>query len=119
MIKKIVLPLFLLFGLSACGDTLDIKSKPVEPQVVQPENPAPVKMYPVQWTVVTKDTLKDFISKISSKQSTDNFVFIAIDSTTYENIRLNFDDLRRYIQQQQAIIVYYKNITTINTSDKK
>lgn len=112
MIKKLLI-IPLLFGLTACGETLDIKTSGAEGQIVQPENPAPVQMYPVQWNVVTKDTLKDFLAKVSAKQNTENVVFIAIDSTTYENIRLNFDDLRRYIQQQQAIIGYYKNITTI------
>ena len=35
--------------------------------------------------------------------------YIAISVKDYENLSLNFAELRRYIEQQKEIIVYYEN----------
>lgn len=60
-----------------------------------------VKIY-----VVTKENIdqfeKDFVKKNGS------LVYIAISVKDYENLSLNFAELRRYIEQQQQIIVYYE-----------
>jgi len=48
--------------------------------------------------------------------------YVVLSMKDYENLAINIADLRRYIEQQTEIIVYYENAvkpdTTDNTTDK-
>jgi hypothetical protein len=99
--------------LAACDETpLSVVSTPATLTVTHPVPPAPVSMLPVQFRVINQGNLSAFISELAQQQSTDNVVFIALNTQDYEHLALNVADLRRYIQQQQQIIVYYRGITT-------
>ena len=56
--------------------------------------------------VVTEENYDEFVEKFSAKNG--NIAYIAISVKDYENLSLNFAELRRYIEQQQQIIVYYE-----------
>lgn len=60
-----------------------------------------VKIY-----VVTKENIDQFEKDFEKKNG--SLVYIAISVKDYENLSLNFAELRRYIEQQQQIIVYYE-----------
>jgi hypothetical protein len=64
--------------------------------------------------VVTRETLASFMDELSRSQGNSSPVFIAITTRDYENLSLNLSDLRRYIEQQQAVIIYYRQLTTRN-----
>lgn len=102
-----------LIGLSACSSTssIEVSTKPIDIEVAKTADPEAVQMLPVKFRVVTKDTLDSFISELAKTQNGVP-VFIAITVKDYENLTLNFADLRRYIEQQQSVIVYYRNMTT-------
>lgn len=112
MMHKILTAVFCMSLLSACASSskIEISSKPIELQVASPADPAPVQMLSVRFRVVTKDTIESFLAELAKSQS-GTPVFIAITTEDYENLALNFADLRRYIQQQQGIIVYYRNMS--------
>ena len=61
-----------------------------------------VKIY-----VVSKLNYKDFIKAYAKKNGADSYIAISVKD--YENLALNFAELRRYIEQQKQIIVYYEN----------
>jgi hypothetical protein len=61
----------------------------------------------VQWYVVTEENFAEFIEKYE-KEHGKPWVFYATPVRSYEAMALNLAELRRYIQQQQAIIVYYE-----------
>ena len=69
-------------------------------------------MQPVNFRVVTKDNLDAFIQEIGKTQSSSNPVFVAISLNDYENLSLDLADLKRYIEQQKSIIVYYETVTS-------
>ena len=73
-------------------------------------------MHPITFKVVNKDNIDSFIQTLSKAQGTSNPVFIAITTKDYENLSLNLADLRRYIEDQQSVIIYYRNLTTHNNS---
>jgi hypothetical protein len=110
---KNLLAVFSILLLSACssGD-LRIISKPLEIDVAKAADPTGVQLTPVNFRVVTKETLSLFIDELSKTQATGSPVFIAMSMSDYENLTLNFSDLRRYIEQQQAVIVYYRKMTS-------
>ena len=60
----------------------------------------------VYFYVVTEDTLDAFKERFVKEQG--DFVFYAISVRDYETIALNMAELKRYIEQQQVIIIYYE-----------
>ena len=60
----------------------------------------------VHFYVVTEDTLDAFKERFVKEQG--DFVFYAISVRDYETIALNMAELKRYIEQQQVIIIYYE-----------
>ena len=44
-------------------------------------------------------------------------IFYAISVRSYENLALNMADIKRYIEQQSEIIVYYEEAVTEDISD--
>ncbi|CAB4122509.1 hypothetical protein UFOVP29_30 [uncultured Caudovirales phage] len=101
----------LCLGLAACGGTqsLEVDTVAVKLQIIQPEPPAPIKPIPVQFKVVSRSNQAAQVNLLL----TDSEAFIALTTKDYENLSLNMADITRYLKQQQAIIEYYKKMTTV------
>jgi hypothetical protein len=69
--------------------------------------PKPLTLNDVQWYVVTEENFEEFIEKYQREHG-EPWVFYATPVRSYESMALNLAELRRYIQQQQAIILYYE-----------
>lgn len=110
MNKIFLLGMILLLTACGSGTSLQIFSQPVQIDVARAADPEAVRMLPVQFRVVTGDTVDSFLAEIRTAQSGATPVFIAITTKDYENMSLNLADLRRYIEQQQAVIVYYRSV---------
>jgi len=72
--------------------------------------PKPINLTDTQVYVVNKDNLEAFIAEFTEQNGELAFVALSID--TYENLALNISELRRYINQQNEIIVYYEKAMT-------
>ena len=57
--------------------------------------------------VVNKDNIDQFVEDFTAEHG--EFAVVALSIDNYENLALNIADLRRYINQQTDIIVYYEN----------
>lgn len=77
--------------------------KTVVPTVSRPK---PVQLTDTKVYVVTKDNLESFIKEFSELHG--EVAFVALSMRDYENLALNVAELRRYINQQTEIIVYYE-----------
>jgi len=110
MIKYVMLMGLML--LTACGTrSLQITSAPAQIAVTQAVDPEPVTMLPVNLNVVTPENMDEFITQLRNNQSTQNTVFVGITIRDYENLSLNLAELRRYIEQQQAVITFYRRMS--------
>jgi len=78
--------------------------KTTVPIVAQPKA---VQLNDVKIYVVSKENYEEFVKEFEAKNGAD--AYIAISVKDYENLALNFAELRRYIEQQKQIIVYYEN----------
>ena len=83
--------------------------------------PKPVQMNDIKIYVVSpNENLEEFKKEFEAKNGAD--AYIALSIKDYENLSNNFAELRRYIEQQKAIIVYYeeavKPLDTDTTTDK-
>ena len=79
--------------------------------------PKPTNLNDVRVYVVNKEILKDFIKEFIAENG--DLAFVALSMKDYENLALNVAELRRYIEQQKQIIVYYENAVTAKPEKKK
>ena len=64
----------------------------------------------IYFYIVTEDTFDEFKERFVKEQG--DFLFYAISVRDYETIALNMAELKRYIEQQQVIIIYYEKAVT-------
>ena len=69
--------------------------------------PKQVQLNDVKIWVVSKENYDEFVKEYAKKNGSDSYIAISIKD--YENLSLNFAELRRYIEQQKQIIIYYEN----------
>jgi hypothetical protein len=123
IISSLLLATLLLSSCSSFRADPEIKivtkiEKTVVPIVPMPK---PVQMNDIKIYVVSpNENLEEFKKEFEAKNGAD--AYIAISIKDYENLSNNFAELRRYIEQQKAIIVYYeeavKPLDTDTTTDK-
>ena len=111
-IYLILLSLLPLFLLSSCS--LLPKEKEIIVQTVEVEKRIPLQVQPkplqfndTYWHVVTEENFDDFMEKFK-KENGEAWVFYAISVRSYESMAFNMAELKRYIEQQKQVIVYYE-----------
>ena len=71
-------------------------------------HPKPVQLNDVKIYVVSpSENFDEFTKEFEKKNGTDSYIAISVKD--YENLSKNFAELRRFIEQQKQIIVYYEN----------
>lgn len=118
---RVSLLLLLLSSTTACS--LFPSRKPEEVVITQVEyvertiptqpRPKPVSLYDIEFYAVTEENLDEFLDRFEKENG--DIVFFAISVPDYENISLNMGELRRFIEQQKSIILYYEE----NVNPKK
>ena len=89
--------------------------KTVVPTVPMPK---PVRMNDIKIYVVSpEENLEEFKKEFEAKNGGDSYIAISVKD--YENLSKNFAELRRYIEQQKAIILYYENAVSPLPEDNK
>ena len=103
--------LLLSLLLSSCS-TWD-KLKRVEVKTVEVDRVIPTQNRPRQldlgnitWFVVTDKNFDEFRKRYTKQNG--SFLFYAISVRDYETLALNMAEIKRYIEQQKQIIVYYE-----------
>jgi hypothetical protein len=102
-------PLLLLSsGCSSWREVLpvEVKTVEVERKIPLQNRPRPVNMNDVYFYVVTEENLEEFQARF--KKENGDLLFYAISVRDYETIALNMAELKRFIQQQKEIIIYYE-----------
>lgn len=72
---------------------------------IQPR-PKGLKLLPLNFYAVTEENLQEFLERFEKENG--DIVFFALSVPNYENLSMNMADLKRYIEQQKQIIVYYE-----------
>jgi uncharacterized protein YceK len=102
-VKKLLL-LFLLSGCTAV-QTLDPvvqKTAPVSIPTVQP-----LTLHQVQWKVLNASDLKALLDGLKDNK---DIVLFALDASNYQNLNLNYVEIKRYISEEKTVILLLKNI---------
>ena len=112
LLKSLPLILSIIF-LSGCSflqkpeEVVVTQVEYVEQTIPRQPRPEPLDLYPIQFYAVTEETLDDFITRFEEENGV--VVFFAISVPSYENMALNMADMKRYIEQQKAVILYYES----------
>jgi len=110
--RPIVYGMILLTSLTlmGCGLMPEPKivtvTKTVKTEVPIVARPKQVQLNDVKIYVVSKVNYAEFVKSYAKKNGADSYIAISVKD--YENLALNFAELRRYIEQQKQIIVYYE-----------
>ena len=81
--------------------------------------PKPLRLTDTRVFVVTKDNYDEFVKEFTEIYG--ELAYVAISMKDYENLALNIAEMRRFLNQQKQIIVYYEKAVYENSqkNDKK
>jgi hypothetical protein len=109
-LKKYLTISSLLLAISGCSSTpqkeIVYKTEYIGCEVEIQPRPDPVKLDNIYWYVVTKENFSEFEKRFAERH--DEFVFYAISVPDYEDLSVNMSELKRYIEQQKNLIIYYE-----------
>lgn len=84
-----------------------VQTKMVERNIPLQRAPKPMTLNDVKWYVVTEENFDEFLETYK-KENGDAWVFYAMSVRGYESMALNMAEIRRYLESQNAIILYYE-----------
>ena len=113
--KKLTLylmPLLILLLVSSCSNFRAEKEvvtveKIIKPTIALATKPNPVIMKNSDVIVITEDNLDEVIQKVKALQG-GQFVVYGLDLKSFENLAINMEQIKRYIEQQNEVILYYE-----------
>lgn len=77
-----------------------------KPQLVLPPVDE-LRLRPVEWVVINQENIEEKLAELTANGQP--LAMFVLTGDGYENLGLNFSDIRALIQQQQAIIIAYEN----------
>jgi hypothetical protein len=94
---------------------IKVVTKVEKVQIPTVARPKPLQLSDTRVFVVTKDNFEAFEKEFTELYG--DLAFVALSMRDYENLALNISDLRRFLNQQNEIIVYYEKAVT-DTEEK-
>ena len=117
-LKKTAVILTALIMASSCSliptKQVEIISKPIERNIVQPIMPREIDLKDPYWYVVSDKNIDEFLARVEKDQG--QLVFVAMSIPDYELMAYNMQELKRYINELKEVVVYYRKVTI--TEDK-
>jgi len=87
--------------------TIEIKTVEVERNVPIQNRPRQLQLSNIHWYVVTEENFVEFKKKFI-KENGDPLVAYVISVKDYETLAIDMAEIKRYIDQQKQIIIYYE-----------
>ena len=113
-LKKTLLALTVLTMACSCSlipsKKVEIVTKPIERNIVQPILPRAVDLKDPYWYVVSDKNLEEFLQRVEKEEG--SVVFFAMSVPDYELMAYNMQELKRYIKELKEVVVYYRTVTT-------
>jgi hypothetical protein len=107
---KIALGFGLVLLLAGClgnnPQRIEVSTKPLDKPELNLPPVDELRLRRVEWVIVNEENLEAKLAELRSKGPLAMFV---LTGEGYENLGLNFSDIRALVQQQQAIIIAYEN----------
>ena len=109
--SRVLSLLLLCLLLSSCSSwpklkQIEIKTVEVERVIPTQNRPRALDLNNIQWFVVTDQNFEGFKTRYMKQNG--SFLFYAISVRDYETLAINMAEIKRYIEQQKQIIIYYE-----------
>ena len=82
----------------------------VKPTIAIAQKPRPVEFDELKVKVITEANVQEVIQEMKTNQG--QFLVYALDPVTFRNLAIGIEEIKRYIEQQNDIIVYYEKAVT-------
>ena len=86
-------------------------------QIPTVARPKPLQLSDTRVFVVTVGNYEEFLKEF--EETYGEIAYVALSMKDYENLALNIADIRRYLEQQNEIIVYYEKAVTNDTESEE
>ena len=97
---------------------VEVKTVEVERNIPIQNRPQPIRMNTtMKWWVVTEENFAEFKEKFQ-KENGDPLVAYVLSVRDYETLALNMAEIKRYIEQQKEIIIYYEEAAKPRKKDE-
>jgi hypothetical protein len=116
MMHKLMTMAVLVLALPGCAVLPNIWGKSTEPVVIKKEevartplnlpDPGALKTTPVTWIVVTPENINRVWEELRNKKA--DLVLFALTDDGYEQLSIDFAQIRNFIEQQRQVIVEYR-----------
>ena len=110
MKKLIVFSILLSLLLSSCSwkpeKEIVTVDRIVKPTIAIVPKPRPVEFDELKVKVITEANVQEVIEEMKTNQG--QFLVYALDPMTFKNLAIGIEEIKRYIQQQKDIIIYYE-----------
>ena len=110
--KNFIILTILALTISGCSilgsKKVEIVTKPVEIEIIQPQLPRPVQLTAPKWYVVSNKNLDEFLTNIEKEAG--QMVFVAMSVPDYELMAYNLQEIKRFVKETKEVIVYYRTV---------
>jgi hypothetical protein len=115
--------LLLSLIISSCSSwnplkTIEVKTVEVERNVPLQNRPRQLDLADIHWYVVTEENFAEFKKKFL-KENGDPLVAYVISVKDYETLAIDMAEIKRYIDQQKQIIIYYEKALSPKEEEPK
>ena len=88
----------------------------VKPTITLAQRPRPVEFDELKVKVITEANVQEVIQEMKTNQG--QFLVYALDPVTFKNLAIGIEEIKRYIEQQNDIIVYYEKAVIDEPEEK-
>ena len=115
--------LLLSLVISSCSSwnplkTIEVKTVEVERNVPLQNRPRQLQLNDIHWYVVTEENFAEFKKKFQEENG-DPLVADVISVKDYETLAIDMAEIKRYIEQQKQIIIYYEKALSPKEEEPK
>ena len=113
--------LLLSLLLSSCSSwpkftQIEVQTVEVERNIPIQNRPRQLNLSDINWYVVTSENFEKFKKRYEKENGM--FLFYVLSVRDYETLALNMAEIKRYIEQQKQIIIYYEKAVTPKKEEK-
>ena len=98
--------------------TIEVKTVEVERNVPLQNSPRQLQLNAIHWYVVTEENFAEFKKKFQEENG-DPLVAYVISVKDYETLAIDMAEIKRYIEQQKQIIIYYEKALSPKEEEPK
>ena len=96
---------------------IEVQTVEVERNIPTQNRPRQLDMSSIKWYVVTEENFEEFKKRFADENG--DLVGYVLSVRDYETLAINMAEIKRYIEQQKQIIIYYEKAVKPRKKEKK